>query len=56
MQILGANVIPVDRGTKTMKDAVDAAFEAYVKDPVTQPGNSRSTLFCFNYPRLFFVA
>ena len=36
MQILGANVIPVSRGTKTLKDAVDAAFEAYVKDPVTQ--------------------
>ncbi|HMA62176.1 MAG TPA: tryptophan synthase subunit beta [bacterium] len=36
MQILGANVIPVSRGTKTLKDSVDAAFEAYVKDPVTQ--------------------
>ncbi len=36
MKILGANVIPVDRGTKTLKDAVDAAFEAYVGDPVTQ--------------------
>lgn len=36
MKILGANVIPVSRGTKTLKDAVDAAFEAYLKDPVTQ--------------------
>ncbi len=36
MKILGAKVIPVDRGTKTLKDAVDAAFEAYVKDPVNQ--------------------
>ncbi|MCP4659041.1 MAG: pyridoxal-phosphate dependent enzyme, partial [bacterium] len=36
MKILGARVIPVGRGTKTLKDAVDAAFEAYVKDPVTQ--------------------
>ncbi len=36
MKILGANVIPVDRGTKTLKDAVDAAFEAYLKDPQTQ--------------------
>ncbi len=36
MKILGANVIPVDRGTKTLKDAVDAAFEAYLGDPVTQ--------------------
>lgn len=36
MKILGANVIPVDRGTKTLKDAVDAAFEAYLADPVNQ--------------------
>ncbi len=36
MKILGANVIPVGQGTKTLKDAVDAAFEAYVADPVTQ--------------------
>ncbi len=36
MKILGANVIPVDRGTKTLKDAVDAAFEAYLSDPVNQ--------------------
>ncbi|MDY0132717.1 MAG: tryptophan synthase subunit beta [Desulforegulaceae bacterium] len=36
MKILGANVIPVKRGTQTLKDAVDAAFEAYIKDPVTQ--------------------
>lgn len=34
MQVLGARVIPVDRGTKTLKDAVDAAFEAYLEDPV----------------------
>lgn len=36
MKILGANVIPVNRGTRTLKDAVDAAFEAYMGDPVTQ--------------------
>jgi tryptophan synthase beta chain len=36
MKILGANVIPVHRGTQTLKDAVDAAFEAYLKDPETQ--------------------
>lgn len=34
MQVLGARVISVDRGTKTLKDAVDAAFEAYLEDPV----------------------
>ncbi len=36
MKILGAKVIPVDRGTQTLKDAVDAAFEAYLEDPITQ--------------------
>ncbi len=36
MEILGARVIPVDRGTKTLKDAVDAAFEAYLGDTQTQ--------------------
>ncbi len=36
MKILGARVVPVDRGTKTLKDAVDAAFEAYLEDPVNQ--------------------
>jgi tryptophan synthase beta chain len=33
MRILGAEVIPVERGTRTLKDAVDSAFEEYVKDP-----------------------
>jgi tryptophan synthase beta subunit len=36
MKILGATVVPVSRGTKTLKDAVDAAFEAYLEDPVNQ--------------------
>ncbi|PIE72195.1 MAG: tryptophan synthase subunit beta [Deltaproteobacteria bacterium] len=36
MKILGANVVPVSRGTRTLKDAVDEAFEAYLKDPVNQ--------------------
>jgi tryptophan synthase beta chain len=36
MKILGARVVPVGRGTKTLKDAVDAAFEAYLTDPVNQ--------------------
>lgn len=30
MQILGANIIPVSAGTKTLKEAVDSAFEAYL--------------------------
>jgi len=36
MHILGARVIPATHGRKTLKEAVDAAFDAYVKDPVTQ--------------------
>lgn len=36
MRILGANVIPATHGRKTLKEAVDSAFEAYMKDPVNQ--------------------
>lgn len=39
MKILGAHVISVTRGTQTLKDAVDAAFEAYLKDPI-------NTVYC----------
>ncbi len=34
MKILGCKLIPVSRGTKTLKDAVDSAFDEYLKDPV----------------------
>lgn len=34
MKILGATVVPVSHGLKTLKEAVDSAFEAYVKDPI----------------------
>lgn len=33
MKILGAKLISVTRGTATLKDAVDCAFEEYLKDP-----------------------
>lgn len=33
MKILGANLIAVTRGTATLKDAVDSAFEEYLKNP-----------------------
>jgi tryptophan synthase beta chain len=36
MHILGANVIPATHGRRTLKEAVDSAFEAYLGDPVTQ--------------------
>jgi tryptophan synthase beta chain len=34
MKILGCRLVPVSRGTRTLKDAVDSAFEEYLKDPV----------------------
>jgi tryptophan synthase beta chain len=39
MQILGAKVVPVSHGLKTLKEAVDSAFQAYLKDPET-------TIYC----------
>ena len=33
MKILGAKVVSVSRGAKTLKEAVDSAFEAYLSDP-----------------------
>jgi len=36
MKILGAKVISVTKGTKTLKDAVDEAFRKYLTDPITQ--------------------
>lgn len=35
MKLLGATVVPVSKGLKTLKEAVDSAFDAYLKDPVT---------------------
>ena len=32
MKMLGANVIPATHGLKTLKEAVDSAFEAYMKE------------------------
>jgi tryptophan synthase beta chain len=34
MKILGCKLVPVTRGTKTLKDAVDSAFEEFLRDPV----------------------
>ena len=39
MKILGATIVPVTHGLKTLKEAVDSAFEAYLKDPDT-------TMYC----------
>lgn len=35
MKLLGAKVVPVSHGLKTLKEAVDSAFQAYLADPVT---------------------
>ena len=43
MKILGCKLVPVTRGTQTLKDAVDSAFEEYLKDPVNLPVRDR---FC----------
>ncbi|MCK4674341.1 MAG: tryptophan synthase subunit beta [Gammaproteobacteria bacterium] len=34
MKILGCKMVPVSRGTRTLKDAVDSAFEEYLSNPV----------------------
>ncbi|MGI9274434.1 MAG: tryptophan synthase subunit beta [Endozoicomonas sp.] len=36
MKILGCKVVSVSRGTRTLKDAVDSAFEAYLAGPESQ--------------------
>lgn len=35
MKLLGAKVVPVSFGERTLKEAVDSAFESYFKDPHT---------------------
>ncbi len=35
MKVLGAKVVPVTFGQKTLKEAVDSAFDSYLKDPET---------------------
>ncbi|MGE4564607.1 MAG: tryptophan synthase subunit beta [Victivallaceae bacterium] len=39
MRILGARVVPVSHGLKTLKEAVDSAFESYLK-------NYRDSIYC----------
>ena len=39
MKILGATIVSVTHGLKTLKEAVDSAFEAYLRDPDT-------TMYC----------
>jgi tryptophan synthase beta chain len=39
MKILGATVVPVSHGLKTLKEAVDSAFQAYLQD-------SENSIYC----------
>ncbi len=39
MKLLGATIVPVTFGLKTLKEAVDSAFESYLKDPI-------NTIYC----------
>jgi tryptophan synthase beta chain len=39
MKILGATLVPVSHGLKTLKEAVDSAFQSYLKDPI-------NTIYC----------
>ncbi len=52
MRILGANVIPVTHGRKTLKEAVDSAFGAYLNDPQTQLFGIGSIVGPHPYPRM----
>jgi len=36
MKILGAKVVPVTSGFRSLKEAVDEAFMAYILDPINQ--------------------
>ncbi len=52
MKILGANVIPATHGRKTLKEAVDSAFGAYMKDPNSQLFGIGSIVGPHPYPRM----
>ncbi len=52
MKILGCNLVPVTRGTKTLKDAVDSAFEEYLKDPVNSLYAIGSVVGPHPFPRM----
>ena len=52
MKILGAKVVPATHGLKTLKEAVDSAFEAYLKDPKTQLFAIGSVVGPHPFPRM----
>jgi len=52
MKILGCKLVPVTRGTQTLKDAVDSAFEEYLKDPVNSLYAIGSVVGPHPFPRI----
>jgi tryptophan synthase beta chain len=52
MKILGARVIPATHGRKTLKEAVDSAFGAYLQDPQNQFFAIGSVVGPHPYPRM----
>jgi len=52
MKILGCNLVPVTRGAKTLKDAVDSAFEEWLKDPVNSLYAIGSVVGPHPFPRM----
>lgn len=52
MKILGAKVVPATHGLKTLKEAVDSAFEAYLKDTTTQLFAIGSVVGPHPFPRM----
>ena len=52
MKILGANVVPATHGRKTLKEAVDSAFGAYMQDPHSQLFGIGSIVGPHPYPRM----
>jgi len=52
MKILGATVVPATHGRKTLKEAVDSAFGAYMQDPNSQLFGIGSIVGPHPYPRM----
>lgn len=52
MRTLGAKVVPVSFGQRTLKEAVDSAFEAYLKDPVNSIYAIGSVVGPHPFPRM----
>jgi tryptophan synthase beta subunit len=52
MKILDCKLVPVTRGTRTLKDAVDSAFEEYMKDPVNFLYSIGSVVGPHPYPKM----